>query len=436
MYAFLTLAIFAVAFTIIYQDKFDRLQVMLPAAASILISGVLLDTYSPRMALESIYFETLALIFGMSLISAVLSRSGAFAYIAERTITYSRGSGWLVVILLTLLTYLFSLVANNLATMVVMLPLSLTLCLRMGLNPVPVLIAEIVASNLGGASTMIGDFPNMIISTAASLRFLDFIGGMMVPALILLAALLLFLQSRKSQFVAHGNILGNAQNNPASVSTVLNPFLLKLGLGSLGTVLVLFIFADSIGLKPAHIALVAGLILLEVGQFRGKELITASGARDILFFACLFVMVGGLNAAGVLDVVAGFIEAVSGGSKLASILLLMWVSAVLTLFLNAGPSTAFFIPVAMNLYENFNEVIIWWALSLGVLAGSSAALTGATAGSLAASHLDNFLLDHPQLATLIKPRAGLNFKTYLQWGLPIMGLFLGISTLYITLTLY
>jgi len=434
MYPFLTLSIFAAAFTVIYLDKYDRLHIMLAGASSILLSGILLNTYSLKMAMASIYFETLALIFGMSLISAVLARSGLFAYIAERSVSYSRGNGWVIVILLTLLTYSFSLVANNLATMVVILPMSLTLCLRMGINPIPLLIAEIIASNLGGASTMIGDFPNMIIAGAASLSFLDFIGGMMVPTLLLLAALLLFLQSRRREFRAQGSLL-TEQDDPLNEQVKLDPFLLKLGLGTLGLVLVLFVFADSIGLQAAHVAMVAGIILIELGQFKRKELLSASGARDILFFACLFIMVGGLSAAGILDAIASFIETVGAGNKTLSILLLMWIAAIVTLFLNAGPSTAFFIPVAMSLYTSFNDITVWWALSLGVLAGSSAALTGATAGSLASSHLDSYLTRYPQLASVMNKSKGLNFKEYLQWGLPIMVIFLGLSTLYILISL-
>ena len=434
MYPFITLSIFAAAFTVIYLDKYDRLYIMLAGSSAILLSGILLNSYSLKMAMASIYFETLALIFGMSLISAVLARSGLFAYVAERSVSYSRGNGWVIVILLTLLTYSFSLVANNLATMVVILPMSLTLCLRMGINPIPLLIAEIIASNLGGASTMIGDFPNMIIAGAASLSFLDFIGGMMVPTLLLLAALLLFLQSRRREFRAQGSLL-TEKDNSLNEQVKLDPFLLKLGLGTLGLVLVLFVFADSIGLQAAHVAMVAGIILIELGHFKRKELLSASGARDILFFACLFIMVGGLSAAGILDAIASFIETVGAGNKTLSILLLMWIAAIVTLFLNAGPSTAFFIPVAMSLYTSFDDITVWWALSLGVLAGSSAALTGATAGSLASSHLDSYLTRYPQLASVMNKSKGLNFKEYLQWGLPIMMIFLGLSTLYILISL-
>lgn len=433
MHATLTLGIFATVFTLIYQDKFNRLHIMVAGSACILLVGLITGGYTPLMALKSIYFDTLALIFGMSMISAVLAKSGLFAYIAERAISYSRGSGWVVVILLILLTYLFSLMANNLAAMVVMLPLSLTLCSRMGINPIPLLISEIIASNLGGASTMIGDFPNMIISGAASLGFLDFIGGMMVPTLILLAALLLLMQHRKSEFTSPHRSLATTDN---SAPTIINAYLFKLGISTLVIVLILFIVSGYIGLAPAYISLVAGIILIELGTLQRKELLIASGARDILFFSCLFIMVGGLNAAGILEMITSFISSVGGGNKLLSILLLMWISAILTLFLNAGPTTALFIPVAMSLSASFNDITVWWALSLGVLAGSSGSLTGATAGSLVSSHLKNFnSLNLPSGQTL-NHHNGLSFKEYLHWGLPVMGIFLGISTLYLILTLY
>jgi Na+/H+ antiporter NhaD/arsenite permease-like protein len=368
----------------------------------------------------------------MSVVSATLARSGLFAVIAARTAAHASGNGWWVLVLFSLVTYGFSLLVNNLATMVVMLPVTLSLCRQMGLNPVPILVAEIIASNLGGASTMVGDFPNMIISSAGHLHYLDFIGGMMVPCLVLLAAMLAYFQWRQAEGrgAPPGASAGLARD-PGFQAPAIDPRLRTLGLAILGLALAGFLFSDALGLRPGWIALSAGLLALALGGGGREDWYAACGGQDIVFFAGLFVMVGGLVAAGALDWVVWLIEAVSGGGDLPRMLALMWIAAFSTIFLNAGAATAFLVPVASGIYAGLPDPAVWWALSLGVLAGSSAALTGATAGSVAASHLDRFLDAHPEMRTLIPPAGGLDFKGYLRWGLPIMGLFLGLSSLYV-----
>ncbi len=433
MPALLTLAVFIAAFVTIYRGTTDRLIVMFAGACTTLLFGGIFDFYSPLMAADAIFFETLALIFGMSLLSAVLVKSGLIHRISRNTISYSRGNGWLVAVLFILLTYSFSLFVNNLAAMTVIIPMTLTICLIMGMNPIPLLIAEIIASNLGGASTMVGDFPNMIIASAADLSFLDFVSGMMVPCLVLLATLLLFMQKHRFDFRASKPAKTSDALGGTKGGDITHPFLAKLGIYTLITILCLFLFSDMTGLQPAFVAFFAGIILLELGGFKRDELITASGAYDIAFFACLFIMVGGVNAAGVLDAIVLTIENLGAGSITFTLLLFMWLAALVTIFLNAGPATAFFIPAAMDLYSSTNEISVWWALSLGVLAGSSCALTGATAGSLASTQLNNFLKLQPELFANMAGAKALDFKVYLRWGFPIMGIFLGISSVYIVL---
>lgn len=425
-----TIAIFATVFTVIYLGTVDRRVAVMLGAAAILVSGGLSGFFSVQMAIESIYFETLTLIFGMSAISAILARSGLFSLIAVRTANYATGNDWWVLLMFVLVTYGFSLIVNNLAAMVVILPVTLTVCRQMKINPVPMIIAEIIASNLGGASTMVGDFPNMIISSAGNLHFADFITGMMVPCLVLLAAMLAFFQWRRHEFMgSDGGGNGGYEHLPEPAT---DPHLMRLGLVVLGIVLVGFLLSEAIGLRPGWIAIVAGIVVMIIAGNDGEQdWFDACGGQDIVFFACLFIMVGGLVAAGALDGIVWLIQAVSNGSDVPMMLALMWIAAFLTIFLNAGATTAFFVPVASNMDAALADPTVWWALSLGVLAGSSAALTGATAGPLAASHLDRFIKTHPGIQELIPAGGALDFKGYLHWGLPMMGIFLMLSSLYI-----
>ena len=386
--------------------------------------------YTLEMAFNAIYFETLLLIFGMSVVSAILAASGIFDQLARRVVRRSASNNAELWLLFVLATYLFSLLVNNLSAMMVILPITLKICHRLRLDPVPILVAEIVASNLGGASTMVGDFPNMIISSAGRLHFIDFIGGMMVPCLLLLAALLLYFQwsQRRSQPDAAAlppeEVVGMSH-------VVVDREQLRFGQGLLLFSLLGFLLAGWLDLRPGWIALLVGGVGLYGGGLNRAKLEEAAGVSDILFFSGLFLMVGALAAtevmSGLLSLVEGF-----GVSHLAQLLGLMWVAAVATIFLNAGPSTALFIPVASHLYLLYPDPAVWWALSLGVLAGSSAALTGATAGSVAATQLDRYLLEHPEMGVTLG-NGRLDFRGYLRWGLPIMGGFLLFSTLYISL---
>lgn len=433
MNAGVTIFVFVIVFAQIYFGTLDRRLAVLLGAGVIFVYGLAAGFLTPRMVIDAIYFEVLALIFGMSAISALLARSGLFSVIAKRTVSGALGNGWWVLISLSLVTYGFSLLVNNLATMVIILPVTLTICLHMKLNPAPLVIAEIIASNLGGASTMVGDFPNMIIASAGDLHFLDFIGGMMAPCVMLLAVMLGYFHFCRAKFEPESGAGGaGIEANPDLQDPVIDRRLMSAGLTILGMVLVGFLFAEAIGLRPGWIAVTAGaLVLIISGRSEGTDWFTAFGGQDIVFFIGLFVMVGGLVAAGTLDGVLWFIETVSGGNGLPMMLVLMWIAALSTIFLNAGAATAFFVPVASNLHAGLADPAVYWALSLGVLAGSSAALTGATAGPVAASHLDRFVKEHPEMKDFMTSGARLDFRGYLCWGMPVAGIFLMISSLYI-----
>ena len=429
----ISILVFFSVFAAIFFNLIERKIAVLSGAGALLLLGSISGTYTPLMALESVYFETLTLIFGMSIISSILARSGLFNHIAIRIASHSLGNGWWVLILFSLITYGLSLLINNLSAMVVILPITLSICLLIRINPIPVLIAGIIASNLGGASTMVGDFPNMIISSAGHLHFIDFISSMMVPCLILLAAMLLYFQWRqpipcnRTSSIPTNEELSQLTDNTSDI----DDYLKRLGLSLLLLTLIGFLLADSFAVRPAWIAFCTGIIGLILGRFKSDRLFSACGGSDILFFGALFIMVGALVATDVLSSIVWLIDSISAGNHSAQLVLLMWIAAITTIFLNAGPATAFFIPVAASLHGISPDPAIWWALSLGVLAGSSAALTGATAGSIAATQLDEFLHRHTDMHQFIPKGEALDFRSYLSWGLPIMGIFLALSTFYI-----
>ncbi|CAK0757375.1 Magnetosome protein MamN [Gammaproteobacteria bacterium] len=419
-----SVSLFALVFFLTEAERVDRNQAMVGGAILMLFLGWFFDFYTLQAALKAVYFDTLALIFGMSLVGNVLVRSGVFTVLATKVANYSRGNAQLVLVLLVLTTYSFSLVVNNLATMLIMLPLTLAICSSLKLKPVAIVAAELVASNLGGASTLTGDFPNMIIGAAGKLHFDDFIGSMMVPCLMLLAVTLGYFGKRVVR-LSNGVATTGKSIFESSESVEIDYYLLRVGLTVLGVMLFALVFSYPLGLQSGSVALVAGAVLLIFGRVPQGALLKAMSGDDILFFAALFILVGGLQSAGVLSGLHDLIVALGARNATQSSLVLMLISALLTPFLNAGPTTALIVPVASVLSREFPGSPVWWALSLGVLAGSSATLSGATAGPVVSSQMS--------YQSGGKPDSGwvLDSRTYRQWGIPIASTFLVFSMLYI-----
>jgi Na+/H+ antiporter NhaD/arsenite permease-like protein len=430
MAAILTVLVFLAVFALMYREVAGGQVAVLAGAVAIVLIGSVGGHYSLSMALDSIYFETLALIFGMSAVSALLNRSGIFVHMAAEAAERAQGNGRWVLVMMALVTYAIGLTANSIATMVIVMPVTLNICWRMRINPVPFIVAELFAATLGGASTMIGDFPNMIIASAGNLHFNDFVSGMMVPCLVFLAVTLVYFDSR----------VGNSrvgETSPRHFSeeelggAVVDQGKLRAGVVIFVATLLGLIFAGTLNVRPGWIAFVAGLAAVVVGRFRDEDVFTACGGRDILFFVGLFIMVGGLAAAGALDWVTWAIQTLSPRHEAVRAVLLMWVAAGITVFIGGDTAAAVFAPVAASLHLGYQDQASWWALALGVAVGSAAALTGANAGSVVVNHYQAFLLRYPDIAGVIPAGGGLSHPEYVRRALPLTGVFLALSTVYI-----
>jgi Na+/H+ antiporter NhaD/arsenite permease-like protein len=188
----------------------------------------------------------------------------------------------------------------------------------------------------------------------------------------------------------------------------------------LGGVIVGFMVLPVFRIHTATVALAGGFILLAVENKQAKDVLKKISFTDIIFFSALFIIVGGALHAGLLKGISNGISSLSGGNKTLYLIILMWTVAFVTAFLNAGPATALFIPIMMHSHFAAFSDIIWWALSLGVLAGSSATITGATAGIVSQGLLEDRSVDMP-----------LTFGDYSRKGVPIALMFLAISSVYI-----
>lgn len=422
------LAIVAILFFLLYRDILNRTALVLLFAAIILFMGSLFNVYSPADAFFAIKFNTISLLLGMGIISTVLDASGFFGRVAGRMSRYAGKSQIRLLISFCLVTYVASLFVNNLSTILVMVPMTLRITEILRVDPRPMIIGEIISSNLGGASTMVGDFPNMLISSEAGIGFSEFIIYMMPVCLIMLGILLVYLKLKIGDLPASDPGIAPPKEIRTPHPTVRERWAVRRTVFVLFHVVFLFILSGWISLNPSTVALCGGLSLFLFSGINRRKVSSRIGANDILFFIGLFVVVGGLEASGILSYLSVGLAGLSLGKPWLLCLVLMWSAALLTAFLNAGPTAALFFPVVMGFHMALPHHVIWWSLSLGVLAGSSATILGATAGPVALTLVERFGSQRP---SGLSDGHAMTFGQFAKVGAPVMLLFLSVSSVYV-----
>ncbi len=426
--AVMFLILTAVMFFLLYKNIGSRVLIISLFTGLIVILGLLFRIYSPIDAFFAINMNTISLLLGMGIIASVLDQTGFFGSIAFKLQRVAGNSRLKIMVLFCLLTYILSLFASNLIVIMIIAPMTMNLAANVGFDPRPVIIGEIISSNLGGASTMIGDFPNMIISSETGIAFIPFIANLMPICLILLGVLLIILKAKSHEF---GGLV-NKQPHPQKMTeprlTSKERSVIRRALFVLFHMIFLFCLSEWVSLSTSAVALIGGLSLFLFSGIDKKSLLSRIPFNDILFFTGLFIVVGGLEATCLLEYVSKGIVFLSFGKVWLLSIVVMWSAAFIAAFLSAGPTTALLIPVELGLGMQPPHHIIWWALSLGVLAGASASIVGATAGPVAVSLIENYSKKYGM--TL----AGGNTLTSSQFskiGLPVMFTFLAFSTVYI-----
>ena len=427
------LMIVAILFFLLYKDILNRTPLVLLFAAMSLVVGDFFSVYTPVDAFFAIKFDTISLLLGMGIISVVLDASGFFGRVAGRVSHYAGKSQARLLIGFCLMTYFFSLFMNNLTTILVIVPMTLKIAEILRVDPRPIIIGEVISSNLGCASTMMGDFPNILISSEAGIGFSEFIIYMMPICLILLGILLVYLKVKIGDLPVSGSVVVPAKKTRSPQLTRRERWAGWRAVFVLFHVVFLLIISDRISLNPSAVALSGGLSLFLFSGIERREILRRIGANDILFFIGLFVVVGGLEASGSLSYLSTGLASLSFGKPWALCLLLMWSAALLTAFLNAGPTAALFFPVVMGFNMALPHHVIWWSLSLGVLAGSSATILGATAGPVAGTLVERFGPRH--LQGLFGGKA-ISFEQFAKIGVPVMLLFLSVSSVYVICLCY
>jgi Na+/H+ antiporter NhaD/arsenite permease-like protein len=382
MEPWIALAIFVATYGAIASDRVDRTLAALLGAVAVILAGIV----TQEAGFAAVDWNVIFLLFGMMVIAGVLRRTGVFGWLAVRTVRAARGEPLAILLLLAGITALLSAFLDNVTTIVLLVPVTLYIATTLRLSPIPFVLAEVLASNIGGTATLIGDPPNILIGSASGLTFADFLLNLTpVVALIFVAfAGALAVAFRGRMTLAPG--VREAVLAIDETEFISDHRLLRLGLLVLAFTIAGFLFAAVIHQQPATIALLGAAVLLLVARLEPEELIREVDWSTLLFFVGLFVLVEGLVATGVIAALGTGLAELTGGDQAVTTLGLLWVSGIASAFVDNIPYTATMIPVVQQLGASGLAVEpLWWALALGACLGGNATIIGASANVVAAS---------------------------------------------------
>ncbi|WP_419051442.1 SLC13 family permease [Gordonibacter pamelaeae] len=412
-----SIAVFVVVMFAIMTEKLHRSLAAIVGAMLVLALHVLpFDA-----AMEHIDFNTLGVLLGMMLFVSVVKLSGMFEFLAIKAARLAKGEPWKVMLLFVLLTAVLSAFLDNVTTVLLIGPMTLTVCKLLDVNPIPFFMTEILASNIGGTATLIGDPPNIMIGSAAGFTFFDFILYDAPAVVVILAAMLVvfyFLYGRKMQVNEEHRARIMELDEHAMIK---NKRLLKQSYVMIGLVVVGFMAHGALGLESSVIALgAAGIIMLISGESIEEALANVEWTT-LAFFAGLFVIVGAMAETGVIEMLAHALIDATGGNVFVTMLVLLIGSAVISSFLDNIPFVATMIPILLAMESSGMDVTpLWWAVSLGACLGGNGTLIGASANVV--------------LSDISKKNGHeITFVQFLKTGFPIMLLTVAIAGLYLVM---
>ena len=280
----------------------------------------------------------------------------------------------------TLITAVLSAILDNVTTVLLVGPMSIAIARMLKIDPVPFLMGQILASNVGGTATLIGDPPNIMIGSAAHLSFMDFLENTGFAVLFILVVLILLMKIVYEKKIELGTVDTGAIEKLDPSKSITNRALMKKGIIVLICVIVGFMFHDKLGIESSVIALTAAAVMLIIGREDVNEAIQDVEWTTILFFMSLFVVVGGLTETGIIKELASKIINATDGHPMVTMLVLLWASALLSSILDNIPFVATMIPIILTLEaDGLDGTALWWALSLGACLGGNGTLIGASA---------------------------------------------------------
>jgi len=424
----LSLALFIATYVAIITERLNRAIIALLGAVLMIMSGVITQVQALR---EGVDFNTLGLLTGMMVIVAITRKCGVFQFVAVWSAKRVKANPWGILVMLALVTAVFSAFLDNVTTVLLVAPVTLLITEELRIDPFPFLMTEILSSNIGGTATLIGDPPNIMIGSATGLSFNQFVLHLAPIAMVVLLATLVpvyFLWGRK--LVASGEARARVMQFDER-EAITDVRLLKQSLFVLTLVILGFVLAHSLHLEPATIAMGGAALLLLLDNFshhaerQSEQVHKTFGEVEwvtIFFFLGLFIVVHGIETAGVLKWLADQVVSLTGGNLVVTGQAILWVSAIASAIVDNIPFVATMIPLIHSMAPVYGGAAqiepLWWALALGACLGGNGTLIGASANLIVAG---------------LSERAGypIRFLKFLWVGFPLMLLSIAISSLYV-----
>lgn len=407
---YIAAGILIAAYALIFSEVMHRASAAIVGAVVMIGVGMARGFYSQEAALAAIDANTMFLLLGMMLVVAMLRPTGAFEYAAVRLTKLAGGRPALLMVYLSLAVSVISMFLDNVTTIIMFAPLTVLITRILRLNPMPYLIAEAMLSNIGGAATLVGDPPNIMIGSAGGLSFTQFLVHMGSPiALVWVSttALLLLLFRKQLKTVPGGKPLDLDEGRAIKDMTGV-----KRSLTALGLIIALFFTHHRLHMYPAFAAFIGFALALVLLRPSPDKLFREVNWSILAFFAGLFVIVGGVEGSGLLDLVGYKLAGMAKdpGQLMVAALLLMWISAALSAVVDNIPFTVAMIPIILGLEsQGVNITPLWWALAFGVGLGGNGTHVAATANIIVVTESENCGV----------PGARITPRRWLQFGLPV-----------------
>ncbi|MFD0049998.1 SLC13 family permease [Actinomycetes bacterium NPDC127524] len=416
--AILAIGIFFVTCGFIISEKIHRTIISMLGGAAIILFGVV----NQETALHHIDFNTLGLLIGMMVLVSITAETGVFKFIAIFSAKKVKGKPLSILVSLSLLTAIGSAFLDNVTTVLLMVPVTLSITKQLKINPMPYLLSEILMSNIGGTATMIGDPPNIMIGSAVqSLSFMDFIYNLtpvilIITIITLLILIMIYRKDLKVSDEIRSRIMNLDEKEEITDKVLMIKSLTVVGLTILG-----FFLHQLLTVESATIALAGAFILLLIaGEKHLEQSLTKVEWPTIFFFIGLFVLVSGLIETGVIEKLSSYAISLTGGNVTSSSILILWLSAIASAFVDNIPFVATMIPLieSMGKMGIHNLEPLWWSLSLGACLGGNGTLIGASANLIVAGLAE-------------KEGYKISFVKFMLLGLPIMLVTITVSMVYI-----
>ena len=406
--------IFLITYACIASERVDKTLAALLGGSLVVILGIV----DQDEAFAAVDLNVIFLLAGMMILAGILRRTGFFQWLAIRSAKLAGGEPYRLLVVLSLVCALLSAFLDNVTTVVLIAPVTLYVANVLRVSPLPFLISQIIASNIGGTATLIGDPPNILIGSAAGLGFDAFLANLAPVAALILVV---FVAMTRLFFARDLAVHADVRDAVLSLDEgeVLNDRrLLLLSLGVIAVVLLAFLAARPLGLEAGTIALLGAAVLSLLARLDAETVLREVEWATLLFFVGLFMLVEAIVHVGIVDAIADGLIALTGGDPTVTTLGLIWLSGIASAIIDNIPYTATMIPVVEQLGASMPIEPLWWALALGACLGGNATIVGASANVVVAN---------------LAGRAGtpITFGTFLRYGVLVTVVSLAISTVYV-----